>query len=63
MHAHRWEVASWGAGKTGNMGYISRQYGDGTHSVHFNARRWIDGSDTSPAVPSYVLVEEYLPPL
>lgn len=57
----RWEVPSWGAGRAGAMGYIVRQYGDGTHCTHFNGRRWIDGSDSNRAVPSYVMVEEYVP--
>jgi len=56
---HRWEVPSWGAGKTGAMGYITRQYGDGTHSVHYNGRRYVDGADSSRGVPSCVSVEEY----
>jgi len=60
-HTMRWEVPSWGAGRAGSMGYQVRQYGDGTHCTHFNGRRWIDGSDSSRAVPSYVMVEEYLP--
>ena len=58
---HRWEVASWGKGRSGTMGYYTRQYGDGTHSVHYNGRRYIDGSDSSRGVPSFVQVEEYLP--
>jgi hypothetical protein len=60
-HVHRWEVPSWGAGRAGSMGYQVRQYGDGTHSTHYNGRRWLDGSDTSRSVPSYVMVEEYVP--
>jgi hypothetical protein len=59
-HVHRWEVPSWGAGRAGMMGYQVRQYGDGTHSTHFNGRRWLDGNDTSRTVPSYVMVEEYV---
>lgn len=59
-HIHRWEVPSWGAGSAGMLGYHVRQYGDGTHCTHFNARRWIDGSDSSRAVPSYVMLEEYV---
>ena len=42
------------------MGYQVRQYGDGTHSTHFNGRRWLDGNDTNRSVPSYVMVEEYV---
>lgn len=57
----RWEVPSWGAGRAGTMGYFTRQYADSNHSVHFNGRRYIDGSDSSRAVPSWVSVEEYLP--
>ena len=60
-HIHRWEVPSWGAGRAGMMGYQVRQYSDSNHSTHFNGRRWIDGSDSSRSVPSYVMVEEYLP--
>jgi len=60
-HTHRWEVPSWGAGRAGSMGYQVRQYGDGTHCTHFNGRRWLDGNDTSRSVPSYVMVEEYVP--
>jgi hypothetical protein len=59
-HVHRWEVPSWGAGRAGMMGYQVRQYGDGTHSLHFNGRRWIDGSSSPRGVPSYVMVEEYV---
>jgi hypothetical protein len=62
-HTMRWEVPSWGAGRAGMMGYQVRQYGDGTHSTHFNGRRWLDGNDTSRSVPSYVMVEEYIPAL
>lgn len=58
---HRWEVASWGAGRSGTMGYLVRQYADSNHSVHFNGRRYIDGSDSSRGVPSFIQVEEYLP--
>lgn len=60
-HIRRWEVPSWGKGRSGSMGYFARQYGDGTHSVHFNGRRYIDGSDSSRGVPSFVQVEEYVP--
>lgn len=56
-----WAVPSWGKGRSGTMGYIARQYGDGTHSVHFNARRYIDGSDSTRGVPNFVTVEEVLP--
>jgi len=55
----RWEVPSWGAGKAAGMGYITRQYGDGTHSVHFNSQRYRDGVDSTRGVPSFVSVEEY----
>jgi hypothetical protein len=55
----RWEVPSWGAGKAGGMGYITRQYADSNHSVHWNGRRYVDGSDSSRGVPSWVSVEEY----
>jgi hypothetical protein len=55
----RWEVPSWGAGRTGTMGYFTRQYTDSNHSVHFNGRRYIDGIDSSRSVPSHVTVEEY----
>jgi hypothetical protein len=58
---HRWEVASWGKGRSGTMGYYTRQYADSNHSVHYNGRRYIDGSDSSRGVPSFVQVEEYLP--
>jgi hypothetical protein len=58
---NRWEVPSWGKGRSGTMGYFVRQYGDGTHSVHYNGRRYIDGSDSSRGVPSFVQVEEYVP--
>lgn len=57
----RWEVASWGAGRSSSMGYFARQYVDATHAVHFNSRRYIDGSDSTRAVPTWVSVEEYLP--
>lgn len=57
----RWEVPSWGKGVAGNMGYMGRQYGSGTHGVHFNGRRYIDGSDSSRGIPSFVSIEEYLP--
>jgi len=60
-HTHRWEVPSWGAGRAGSMGYQVRQYNDGNHCTHFNGRRWLDGNDTSRSVPSYVMVEEYVP--
>lgn len=60
-HIHRWEIASWGKGKSSSMGYITRQYSDSTHSVHFNGRRYIDGIDSSRGVPSYVSVEEFVP--
>lgn len=62
-HVHRFEVPSWGAGRAGSMGYHVRQYSDGSHCTHFNARRWIDGSDSSRAVASFVQVEEYIPAL
>lgn len=55
----RWEVPSWGAGRSASMGYITRQYAESNHSVHFNARRYIDGSDSNRSVPSWVSVEEY----
>jgi len=58
---HRWEDPSWGKGRAGTMGYLVRQYGDGTHSVHYNGRRYIDGADSSRGVPNFVSVEEYLP--
>lgn len=57
----RWEVKSWGAGRTGSMGYYTRQYADSNHSVHFNGRRYIDGSDSSRSVPSHVTIEEIFP--
>jgi hypothetical protein len=57
---HRWEVASWGKGRTGAMGYMTRQYSDSNHSVHYNGRRYIDGSDSSRGVPSWCSVEEYV---
>ena len=60
---HRWEVASWGAGRSGSMGYLTRQYSDSNHSVHYNGQRYQNGSDSSRGVPSYVSVEEYLPAL
>lgn len=58
---HRWEVPSWGKGASGTIGYLVRQYSDSNHSVHFNGRRYIDGSDSSRGVPNYVSVEEYVP--
>jgi hypothetical protein len=58
---HRWEVPSWGAGKSGSMGYFARQYADSNHSVHYNGRRYIDGSDSSRGVPAFVSIEEFLP--
>ena len=60
-HIIKWEVPSWGKGRSGSMGYFTRQYSSGQHGVHFNARRYIDGSDSSRGVASYVSVEEYLP--
>lgn len=57
----RFEIPSWGKGRTGGMGFFARQYGDGTHSVHFNSRRYIDGIDSSRAIPVQVSAEEYLP--
>ena len=58
---HRWEVPSWGKGRSGSMGYYTRQYVDSNHSVHYNGRRYINGSDSSRGVPSFVQVEEYVP--
>lgn len=55
----RWEVPSWGAGRTGAMGYTTRQYADSNHSVHFNGRRFIDGADSSRGINSWVSVEEW----
>jgi hypothetical protein len=43
------------------MGYFVRQYSDSNHSVHYNGRRYINGSDSSRGVPSFVQVEEYVP--
>jgi hypothetical protein len=60
-HIIKWEVPSWGKGVSGNMGYFTRQYSSGNHGVHFNARRYIDGSDSTRSVPSFISVEEYLP--
>jgi hypothetical protein len=62
-HVHKWEVPSWGKGRSGSLGYITRQYADSNHSVHYNGRRYIDGSDSSRSVPSHVIVEECLPAL
>jgi hypothetical protein len=60
-HILRWEVPSWGKGRSGSMGYITRQYSNGTHGVHYNARRYLDGTSTNSPVPVYVSVEEYVP--
>lgn len=60
-HIHRWEIPSWGKGRSGSLGYVSRQYNDGNHCIHYNGRRYVDGSDSSRAVPAYISVEEYLP--
>jgi hypothetical protein len=60
-HNHRWEVPSWGKGRSGSMGYYTRNYNSGNHGAHFNARRYIDGSDSTRSVPSFVSIEEYLP--
>lgn len=57
----RWEIPSWGAGRSSTMGYFMRVYVDATHSIYANARRYIDGTDSTRAVPSWVSVEEYLP--
>lgn len=57
----RWEIPSWGAGRSSTMGYFTRQYVDATHAVHFNSRRYIDGSDSTRSIPSWVSVEEYVP--
>lgn len=56
-----WYVPSWGKGRSGSLGYLVRQYSDGNHSVHFNGRRYIDGSDSSRGVPNFVTVEEQMP--
>lgn len=58
---HRWEVPSWGAGKTSSLGYYTRQYSDSNHSIHFNGQRYRDGGQVDDGVPSWVSVEEYLP--
>lgn len=60
-HIMKWEVPSWGKGRSGTMGYFTRQYASGSHGVHFNGRRYFDGSDSSRGIPSFVSVEEYLP--
>ena len=58
----RWEFASPGAGRSTTMGYYARQYSSGNHGVHFNGRRYIDGSDSSRGVGAFVSVEEYIDP-
>jgi hypothetical protein len=60
-HVMRWEVPSWGTDRAGSIGYMTRQYGDSTHSVHFNGRRYLDGGDNSQGVPAQVTVEEIVP--
>lgn len=60
-HIHKWDIPSWGRARSGSIGYIARQYGDGTHSVHYNGRRYLDGGDASQSVPSWVSIEEYVP--
>jgi hypothetical protein len=58
---HRWEVPSPGAGRSISLGYITRQYSDSNHSVHFNGRRYLNGGQADQGVPSSVTVEEYFP--
>ncbi len=58
-HSFKFEIPSWGAGRTGNMGFVGRQYGDGNHCIHFHGSRYRDGSDYSPPSPAQVIVEEY----
>lgn len=43
------------------MGYWVRQYNDGPHCVHFNARHYWDGGGNTFYVPVLVRAEEYLP--
>lgn len=59
-HVHKWEIPSWGKGRAGGLGYISRQYADGSHCIHYNARRYWNGGESIAGVPSWVSVEEYL---
>ena len=56
----RWEVPSWGKGVASSMGYIARQYNSGNHGVHFNGRRYLNGTSVNAPVPVYVSVEEYV---
>jgi hypothetical protein len=58
---HQWEVPSWGKGKSGSLGYLTRQYADSNHSVHFNGRRYTAGADSSRGEAAWVSVEEYVP--
>jgi hypothetical protein len=55
----QWEVLSQGAGKSLSMGFYARQYNNGNHGVHFNARRYRDGSNVNEPVGCYVSCEEY----
>jgi len=58
-HISKWEIPSWGAGQTGNIGFMTRNYSSGNHGVHFNGRRYIDGSDSSRSVDVFISLEEY----
>ena len=57
----KWEVPSWGAGRSSSIGYVARQYSDSDHSVHFNGRRYKDGTQTDSGVAAQVTVEEVYP--
>lgn len=58
----KWEVPSWGAGASGSMGYYARQYNNGNHGVHFNARHYRDRSRVQEPVNVYISVEEFTNP-
>lgn len=57
----RWQIPSEGAGKACNAGFYARQYSNGNHGAHFNARRYRDGSNVSgELVGAYISMEEYV---
>lgn len=56
----KWEIASPGAGRSTSMGIYARQYSNGSHGAHFNARRYRDGGNNQEPVGSFISVEEYV---
>lgn len=54
----KWEVPSWGAGRSGSMGYYARQYNNGNNGVYFNGRNYKDGGRSIEPVSVFISIEE-----